>query len=232
MSVVSGARARSQSGELDTSARPKDMQTFPLGRRGLADVEGDELESPWTFTRGNQRGSDLDRIGGADLMAFHDALRQLPDALDGGDLEPPRPELQDIPLGLDDSGRGIRPGAAASGQCGEQFDARQGPYRDVGIATQPADHARRSRLEQDQRDEGGGVPESHQPLSRSSNRSFSTLPRTRIGRRLPNHRGSPPYRAAASLDARARGDAPRGPTFCRRWRSERGARSADRDRAR
>src|SRR5947208_3411613 len=209
MSVVSGARARSQSGELDTSARPKDMQTFPLGRRGLADVEGDELESPWTFTRGNQRGSDLDRIGGADLMAFHDALRQLPDALDGGDLEPPRPELQDIPLGLDDSGRGMRLGAAASGQCGEQFDARQGPYR-----------------------EGGGVPESHQPRSRSSNRSFSTLPRTRIGRRLPNHCGSPPYRAAASLYALARGDAPRGPTFCRRWRSERGARSADRDRAR
>src|SRR5229473_5264891 len=122
MSVVSGARATSQSGELDTSAGPQDMQTFPLGRHGLADVEGDEFESPGTFIRGNQRRRDLDRIGGTDLMAFHDALRQSPDALDGGDLEPPRPELEDIPPGLDDSGRGMRRGAAASGQCGEKLD--------------------------------------------------------------------------------------------------------------
>src|SRR3989442_6587245 len=113
MSIVRGTRVRSQSGELDTSSRAKNAQTLPLGCRGLADVEGHEFESPGTFIGGDQSSRDLDRVGGTDLMAFHDALSQLPDALDGGDLEPPRPELQDISLGLGDPRRGMRLRAAA-----------------------------------------------------------------------------------------------------------------------
>src|SRR5437762_9414740 len=165
-------------------------------------------------------------------MAFHDALRQLPDALDGGDLEPPRPELQDIPLGLDDSGRGMRLGAAASGQCGEQsthvrvHTVTSGSRRSQRITRAVPGSTRisgmRAEVSQNLTNRSRALPTglSAHCLARESVVACRTTA------------AAPPYRAAASLYAPARGDAPRGPTFCRRWRSERGARSADRDRAR
>ena len=112
--------------------------------------------------------------------------------LDRGDFRPA------IPRGEELSSRALQPSgrtgflSPAAGESGEQLHPRQGPHDHAGILSEPPLRASRLGLGDEERHEGGRVPEPHHPRPRSARRSLSTLPRSRGGRRCPSQSGSPP----------------------------------------
>ena len=73
------SRGRKQSG-------PAGVKAFALGGRGLAAVEGDELEGAGLVLGGDEGRADVERVGRPERVAAHDALGVTPDDIGRGHL--------------------------------------------------------------------------------------------------------------------------------------------------
>lgn len=120
-------------------------------------------------------------------MTFHDSLGVPANEVNGRYFQPLFPSSNQIftyseqPRG---SGGFFPPPAR---QCGEKLDTSEHPNDGLWVFTIPSFCSNRSASSDHQRNNSGSIPKSHQPPRRSSNKSFSTLPRSFNSRRLSSH---------------------------------------------
>ena len=103
----------------DGSARSEDAESLAGGRLGLAVVKRDEHQITRTPATGDNRRTDLERVGSAEGMNFHEALGVAADGLDGGDLRPAFPCGESVAPGRRQDRVSLGPLSPSPGECGE-----------------------------------------------------------------------------------------------------------------
>ena len=153
-------------------------------------------------------------------MHLNDSLCVAADDFHGCHFRPLLPGPDQIPPNCKEARSGRRFFSSATRQSGKKLNTGQCPNDDFRIFPIPGFCAGRSLLSNEQGNNAGRVPKSHQPLRRSSSKSCSTLPGTFTGRRFESHcaesplpRRMSPLRSRRAM--RSSSDAARRAAFCK-----------------
>jgi hypothetical protein len=137
-------------------------------------IQSDELERLRIAISGNQRGAKQECISRAQGIVQHDSFSVKASRRRVRDFNPRRGGFVYLPNRAAQQRRELRPLPFLSGNGRDYFNAGHHPDCDFRIGCLPAPNLGSRGFLKKCRDQRRGVPESHQPLSRSSNNACKT----------------------------------------------------------